>query len=91
MVEEDSENRYGDGNNFTLPQMHEIIDYVEESLWDQFTESQFECEKKIIEEMIDQKCEAIANKISFEMFEMRKELEQQFNLKAKRRSWKWWK
>jgi hypothetical protein len=35
-------------------------------------------------------CEA-KNEIAYEMYKMKNELEQQFNLKSKRSFWKWWK
>jgi hypothetical protein len=85
------ENRYGEEQNFTLEQSHEIIDYVEERLWDEFTQSAFENEFEKIEEMVTKKCDEIANEMTYEIYQMKQELEEQFNLKSKRSFWKWWK
>lgn len=35
-------------------------------------------------------CEA-KNEMAYEMYQMKKELEEKFNLKSKRSFWKWWK
>ena len=85
------ESQYGDSGNFTIEQTDEIIQYVEERLWDEFTESRFQSELENIEEMITKKCDEIANEMTYEIYQMKNELEEQFNLKAKRSFWKWWR
>jgi hypothetical protein len=91
-VEEESwEQRYGDGENFTNHQHNEIIDYIEERLHDEYTQSDFELDMKKIDELIDLKCREAVSEMLGEMYQMKKELEEQFNLKARKSFWKWWK
>ena len=85
------ENRYGEECNFTIQQTHEIIDYIDERLCDEFTQTDFQNELVDIKKMVDLKCEEIANEMAFHMYEWKNELEKQFNMKAKRSFWNWWK
>ena len=75
---------------FSLDQEREIIQFVDERLFE-FASQDLQEEVEKLENFIDDKCNEAIEKMEFEMFRMRKELEDQFNLKIRKSFWKWWK